>query len=179
MAFVRRCLCCRPLPLHQQRKVVRTLQTVSLIIFGLVLMNMINALLISGMIVFQESTAESDYDFDTRPFYRLIETKKRFDSSGDYLIVRNFLHYQSNLTKSAHLLALTLHSSIEHLPLLLEHSQRWDGPISISLYIKGQRASDDLDYASIWFHCHRRTFQMLDVHLVISAKAYQGKYSSH
>ena len=122
---------------------------------------------------FKKNINEPDYDLDTRPYYKTIEMKKRFDSSGNYLIVQNFVQYQSNLSNNADLLALNLHTNIEQLHLLLIHTKVWDGPISLSLYVKGARASDDIDYASIWLRCNRRLFKVLNVHLVMSAKAYE------
>lgn len=83
-----------------------------------------------------------------------------------------------NLTKNADLLALNLHTDITRLHLLLQHARVWDGPISLSLYVKGARGSDDIDYASIWLRCNRRAFKVLNVHLVISANAYKSSISN-
>lgn len=137
-------------------------------------MSLINGVLFSSFLFLQDNNNEPDYDFDTRPYYKTIEIKKRFDDSGNYLIVQNFVQYQTNLTKNADLIALNLHTTIEELHLLLQHAKVWDGPISLSLYVKGTRGSDDIDYASIWLRCHRKTFKHLNFHLVISAKAYQS-----
>jgi len=138
-------------------------------------MNLINVILFSSILFFQENIQEPDYEFDTRPLYQTIEQRKRFDSSGMYLTVQNFLQYQTNLTQNAELLALNLHTSIDKLHLLLNHAKVWDGPISLSLYVKGTHASDDIDYASIWLRCNRRVFKVLNVHLIMSAKAYERK----
>jgi len=167
------------LSLSKRPKSARLLQTFCLIVFGFFLMNLINALLFSSILFLQENDIEPDYDFDTRPFYKIIESKKRFDESGNYLLVSNFLEYRTNLTKNADLLALNLHTNIEQLHLIAKHANVWDGPISLSLYVKGTRGSDDIDYASIWLRCNRKLFKMLNVHLVISMKAYQSSITNH
>lgn len=153
----------------------RVLKYFLILFTGIFIMNLANVILFSSILYFQENIDEPDYDLDTRPHYKTIEMKRRFDSSGNYLIVPNFVEYQSNLTKNADLLALNLHTNIERLHLLLNHAKVWDGPISLSLYIKGTRASDDIDYASIWLRCNRRLFKVLNVHLIMSAKAYERK----
>ncbi len=163
------------LSFRKRPKLTRTLRTCLILLIGFLIMNIINVILFSSVLFFQENIHEPDYDLDTRPYYKIIETKKRFDSSGNYLLVQNFVQYQSNLTKNAHLLALNLHTNIEKLHFLLNHAKVWDGPISLSLFIKGTRASDDIDYASIWLRCNRRSFKVLDVHLIMSAKAYERK----
>jgi hypothetical protein len=163
-------LSCRKRP-----KLNRIFQTCLILIVGILMINIINIILFTSVLVFQENVNEPDYDLDTRPYYKTIETKKRFDSSGNYLMVQNFVQYQNNLTKNAHLLALNLHTNIEKLHLLLDHTKVWDGPISLSLYVKGARASDDIDYAAIWLRCNRRLFKVLNVNLVMSAKAYERK----
>jgi hypothetical protein len=160
---------------HRRPTFSRLIKILSIIIIAFLLMTLINGLLFSSVLFFQENTNEPDYDLDTRPFYKTIEMKKRFDDSGNYLIIQNFMQYQTNLTKNSGLLALNLQTDIERLHLLLEHARVWDGPISLSLYVKGDRGSNDIDYASIWFRCNRRFFKMLNVHLVISAKAYKSK----
>ncbi len=160
---------------RKRPKLTRMLKSCLILLVGFLIMNIINVILFSSILFFQENINEPDYDLDTRPYYKTIEMKKRFDISGNYLIVQNFVQYQSNLTKNAHLLALNLHSNIEKLHLLLNHAKVWDGPISLSLYVKGARASDDIDYASIWLRCNRRSFKVLNVHLVISAQAYKSK----
>jgi hypothetical protein len=147
----------------------------SIIVIAFLFLTLINGVLFSSILFLQENTNEPDYDLDTRPYYRTIEMKKRFDESGNYLVIQNFVQYQTNLTKNADLLALNLHSNIDQLHLLLQHAKVWDGPISLSLYVKGSRGSDDIDYASIWLRCNRRSFKVLNVHLVISAKAYKSK----
>jgi len=147
----------------------------SIIVIAFLFLTLINGVLFSSVLFLQENTNEPDYDLDTRPYYRTIEMKKRFDESGNYLVIQNFVQYQTNLTKNADLLALNLHSNIDQLHLLLQHAKVWDGPISLSLYVKGSRGSDDIDYASIWLRCNRRSFKVLNVHLVISAKAYKSK----
>ena len=167
------------LSLNKRPKLLRMMKILSIIILGFLAMNLINGILFSSVLFLQENEHEPDYDLDTRPFYKVIESKKRFDDSGNYLIVQNFLQYQTNLTKNADLLALNLHTNIEQLHLLLQHATVWDGPISLSLYVKGTRGSDDIDYASIWLRCHRKSFKMLNVHLIISAKAYQSESSDY
>lgn len=166
------------LSLNKGPKSARLLKTCLLIFLGFLLMNLINAILFTSILIFQENDSEPDYDFDTRPFYRIIEEKKRFDESANYLIVSNFLQYRANLTKNADLLGLNLHTTIENLHLFATHVNVWDGPISLSLYVKGSRASDDVDYAAIWFRCHRKSLKMLNVHLVMSTKAYQTSISN-
>lgn len=156
-------------------RVQRLLKYFLILFVGVFLMNLVNVILFSSILYFQENINEPDYDLDTRPHYKTIETKRRFDSSGNYLIVPNFIEYQSNLTKNADLLSLNLHTNIEKLHLLVHHANVWDGPISLSLYVKGTRASDDIDYASIWLRCNRRSFKVLNVHLIMSAKAYERK----
>ena len=165
---------CR-ISLSTRPKMVRILKIILIICFGFLLLNLMNAILFSTILMFQENEHEPDHDFDTRPFYEMIDTKRRFDQSGTYLIVQNFLQYKNNLTSNAHLLALTLHSDIKHLHLLLEHALVWDGPISLTIYIQGTRGSEDIDYASMWFRCHRKLFKMIDIHLVISTNAYQSR----
>ena len=156
-------------------RVQRILKYVLILFVGIFLMNLVNVILFTSILYFQENIDEPDYDLDTRPHYKTIEMKRRFDSSGNYLIVPNFIEYQSNLTKNADLLSLNLHTNIEKLHLLVDHAKVWDGPISLSLYVKGTRASDDIDYASIWLRCNRRSFKVLNVHLIMSAKAYERK----
>ena len=163
-------LCC-----SRRQKLNRTIKIFSMIITALLFVTLINGLLFSSVLFLQENTAEPDYDLDTRPYYRAIEMKKRFDESGSYIIVQNFVQYQMNLTKNVDLIGLNLHTGIEQLHLLLKHAKVWDGPISLSLYVKGARGSDDVDYASIWLRCNRRSFKVLNVHLIISAKAYESK----
>ncbi len=153
----------------------RIIKILSIIVIAFLFLTLINGVLFSSILFLQENTNEPDYDLDTRPYYRTIEMKKRFDESGNYLVIQNFVQYQTNLTKNADLLALNLHSNIDQLHLLLQHAKVWDGPISLSLYVKGSRGSDDIDYASIWLRCNRRSFKVLNVHLVISAKAYKSK----
>ena len=160
---------------HRRPKLKKILKILLILIVGFLIINIVNGVLFSSILFFQEDIHEPDYDLDTRPYYKTIEMKKRFDSSGNYLLVQNFVQYQSNLTKNAHLLALNLHTNIENLHLLLNHTKVWDGPISLSLYVKGARASDDIDYASIWLRCNRRLFKVLNVHLIMSAKAYERK----
>jgi hypothetical protein len=171
--FLRHSLLCRRRP-----KVQRLAKYCLILTTGFLIMNLINVILFSSILFFQENISEPDYDLDTRPYYRIIEAKKRFDTSGNYLTVQNFVQYQSNLTKNADLLALNLHTNIENLHLLLDHAKVWDGPISLSLYVKGTRASDNIDYASIWLRCNRRLFKVLNIHLIISAKAYERKSTS-
>ena len=168
--FLRINLSCR-----RRLKAQRVLKYFLILFTGIFIMNLANVILFSSILYFQENIDEPDYDLDTRPHYKTIEMKRRFDSSGNYLIVPNFVEYQSNLTKNADLLALNLHTNIERLHLLLNHAKVWDGPISLSLYVKGSRASDDIDYASIWLRCNRRLFKVLNVHLIMSAKAYERK----
>lgn len=168
--FLRYGFSCRKRP-----KLNRMLKNCAVLIVGIFIMNLINIILFSSILFFQENISEPDYDLDTRPYYKVIEMKKRFDSSGNYLIVQNFVQYESNLTKNAHLLALNLHTNIEKLHLSLNHAKVWDGPISLSLFVKGTRGSDDIDYASIWLRCNRRLFKVLNVHLIMSAKAYERK----
>ncbi|CAF3530591.1 unnamed protein product [Rotaria socialis] len=156
----------------------RIIKILSIIIIAFLFMSLINGILFSSVFFLQENTNEPDYDLDTRPYYKAIEMKKRFDDSGNYLIVQNFVQYQANLTKNADILALDLHTNIAQLHLLLHHAKVWDGPISLSLYVKGARGSDDIDYASIWLRCNRRSFKVLNVHLVISVKAYKSSISS-
>lgn len=160
---------------RKRPKLNRLLKTCGVLLVGIFIMNLINIILFSSILFFQENINEPDYDLDTRPYYKIIETKKRFDSSGNYLFVPNFAQYEYNLTKNAHLLALNLHTPIEKLHLLLDHIKVWDGPISLSLFVKGTRASDDIDYASIWLRCNRRLFKVLNIHLIMSAKAYERK----
>jgi hypothetical protein len=169
--FLRYSLSC-----HKRAKLNRIFKIFLILIVGILMINIINGILFSSILFLQENVHEPDYDLDTRPYYKTIETKKRFDSSGNYLIVQNFVQYQSNLTNNADLLALNLHTNIERLHLLLNQANVWDGPISLSLYVKGARASDDIDYASIWLRCNRRLFKVLNVHLVMSAKAYERKF---
>jgi hypothetical protein len=171
----KRCLLRHSLSFGKRPKLSRIIKIFSIIIIGFLLMSLINGVLFSSILILQENTNEPDYDLDTRPYYKTIETKKRFDSSGNYLIVQNFVQYQTNLTKHAELLALNLHTNIERLHLVLNHAKVWDGPISLSLYVKGDRGSDDIDYASMWLRCNRRLFKVLNVHLVMSAKAYERK----
>lgn len=171
--FLRYSLLCRRRP-----KLQDTAKYCLILTVGFLFMNLINVILFSSILFFQENVHEPDYELDTRPYYRIIETKKRFDSSGNYLTVQNFVQYQSNLTKNSELLALNLHTNIEKLHLLLNHAKVWDGPISVSLYVKGTRGSDDVDYAWIWLRCNRRLFKVLNVHLIMSAKAYERKYES-
>ncbi|CAF0799266.1 unnamed protein product [Rotaria sp. Silwood1] len=156
----------------------RIIKILSIIIIGFLFMTLINGVLFSSVLFLQENPNEPDYDLDTRPYYKTIEMKKRFDDSGNYLIIQNFVQYQTNLSKNADLIALNLHTDIEQLHLLLQHAKVWDGPISLSLYVKGARGSDDIDYASIWLRCNRRSFKVLNVHLVISAKAYKSSISN-
>ncbi|UJR31121.1 hypothetical protein I4U23_018629 [Adineta vaga] len=163
---------------HRRPKLKQILRAFLILICGFLIINIINGVLFSSILYLQEDIHEPDYDLDTRPYYKTIELKKRFDSSGNYLIVQNFVQYQSNLTKNADLLALNLHTNIENLHSLLNHTKVWDGPISLSLYVKGARASDDIDYASIWFRCNRRLFKVLNVHLIMSAKAYERSISN-
>ncbi|CAF1583402.1 unnamed protein product [Rotaria magnacalcarata] len=163
---------------YKRHKFNRLFRNCLILIVGLLILNIINGVLFSTILFFQESSDEPDYDLDTRPYYKTIEMKKRFDISGNYLIVQNFMQYQSNLTNNAHLLALNLHTNIENLHLLLNHTKVWDGPISLSIYVKSIRASDDIDYASIWLRCNRRLFKVLNIHLVISATAYERSISN-
>lgn len=163
---------------RRRQKLNRLCRNFLILIVGLLILNIINGVLFSTVLFLQENAHEPDYDLDTRPYYKTIEMKKRFDSSGNYLIVQNFVQYQSNLTKNAHLLALSLHTNIENLHLLLNHTKVWDGPISLSLYVKGTRASDDIDYASIWLRCNRRSFKTVTINLVMSATAYERKLFS-
>lgn len=162
---------------RRRLRVQRVLKYFLILFTGIFIMNLVNVILFTSILYFQENIDEPDYDLDTRPHYKTIEMKRRFDSSGNYLIVPNFVEYQSNLTKNADLLALNLHTNIERLHLLLNHAKVWDGPISVSLYVKGARASDDIDYASIWLRCNRRLFKVLNVHLIMSAKAYERKHT--
>ena len=141
---------------RKRLKFNRVLKICLMLIGGLLLINIINGVLFSTILLFQETSIEPDYDLDTRPYYRTIEMKKRFDASGNYLLVQNFVQYQYNLTKNADLLGLNLHTNIEKLHLLMNHAKVWDGPISLSLYVKGARASDDIDYASMWLRCNRQ-----------------------
>ncbi|CAF1361040.1 unnamed protein product [Adineta steineri] len=164
--------------IHRRPKLQKLFRIFLILIVGFLIINIVNGVLFSTILFFQEDIHEPDYDLDTRPYYRTIEMTKRFDSSGNYLLVQNFVQYQSNLTKNADLLALNLHTNIENLHLLLNHTKVWDGPISLSLYVKGTRASDDIDYASIWLRCNRRLFKVLNVHLVMSAKAYEHSISN-
>ncbi|CAF1209456.1 unnamed protein product [Rotaria sordida] len=159
-------------------KLNRIIKIFSIIMVGFLFMTLINGVLFSSVLFLQENTNEPDYDLDTRPYYKTIEMKKRFDDSGNYLIIQNFVQYQTNLTKNFDFISLNLHTNIEQLHLLLQHAKVWDGPISLSLYVKGNRGSDDIDYASIWLRCNRRSFKVLNVHLVISAKAYKSSISS-
>ena len=168
--FLRYTLTCR-----KRQKLKHICKIILTLISGFLIINIVNGILFSSILLFQENFNEPDYDLDTRPYYKIIETKKRFDTSGNYLIVQNFTQYQSNLTKNADLIALNLHTSIEKLHLLLNHTKVWDGPMSLSIYVKGARGSDDIDYAAIWLRCNRRLFTALNVHLVISAKAYERK----
>ncbi|CAF1535640.1 unnamed protein product [Adineta ricciae] len=163
---------------HKRPKLRQISRIFLILIAGFLIINIINGVLFTTILFFQEDIHEPDYDLDTRPYYKTIELKKRFDSSGNYLIVQNFVQFQSNLTKNAHLLALNLHTNIQNLHSLLNHTKVWDGPISLSLYIKGARASDDIDYASIWLRCNRRLFKVLNVHLIMSAKAYERSISN-
>lgn len=151
------------------------IKIVVIIILASLLLTLVNGLLFSSILFLHENAYEPDYDFDTRPYYKTIELKKRFDESGNYLVIQNFLQYQTNLTNNVDILALNLHSDVERLHFLLEHAKVWDGPISLSLYVKGTRGSDDIDYASMWLRCNRRAFKVLNVHLVISAQAYKSK----
>ena len=169
-ATVRYSLSCR-----RRVRLHRIMKIFLILIFGLLIINIINGVLFSSILLFQENIDEPDYDLDTRPYYKTIETKKRFDSSGNYLMVQNFVHYNANLTKNADLIGLNLHASVEQLHLLLNHTKVWDGPVSLSLFVKGARASDDIDYASMWLRCNRRLFKTLNVHLIMSAKAYERK----
>lgn len=173
-AAVRYNLSCR-----RRARLNRIMKIFLILIFGLLIINIINGVLFSSILLFQENINEPDYDLDTRPYYKTIETKKRFDSSGNYLIVQNFVQYHNNLTKNADLIGLNLHSNVEQLHLLLDHAKVWDGPISLSIFVKGARGSDDVDYASMWLRCNRRLFKTLSVHLVISAKAYERKNCLH
>ena len=159
----------------KHHQLVQLLKILLTILLGLLLITLLNGLLFSSVLLLQEPDVEPDFDFDTRPFYRAIETKKRFDDSGNYLIIPNFVHYATNLTHHAELLALSLHADVDQLHVLLQHARVWDGPISLSLYIRGVRGSDDIDYAAMWLRCHRKAFKMLHVHLVISAQAYKSK----
>lgn len=168
--FLRYSLSC-----SRRTKLKSLLKIFLIIIVAFLFMTLINGVLFSSLLFFQEDTKEPDYDFDTRPYYKTIEMKKRFDTSGNYIIVQNFVQYQSNLTKNAGLLALNLHTGIDQLHLLLQHVKVWDGPISLSLYVKGSRGSDDIDYAAMWLRCNRRSFKLLNIHLVISATAYKSK----
>ena len=152
----------------------RLIKIFFIILIAFLFLTLINGILFSSILFFEENTNEPDYDLDTRPYYKTIEMKKRFDDSGNYIIIQNFVQYQTNLTKNSHLIALILHTDIEQLHLLLQHVKVWDGPISLSLYVKGARASDDIDYASIWLRCNRRSFKLLYVHLIISAQAYKS-----
>jgi hypothetical protein len=172
---INRCLLRYSLSCRRRLKLNRILKIFLILIVGFLFINIINGVLFSSILLFQENINEPDYDLDTRPYYKTIEMKKRFDSSGNYLIVQNFVQYQTNLTKHAELLALNLHTNIERLHLVLNHAKVWDGPISLSLYVKGDRGSDDIDYASMWLRCNRRLFKVLNVHLVMSAKAYERK----
>lgn len=172
--FLRYSLSCR-----RRQSLNRLFKVFAILLAGFLILNIINGVLFSTILFFQENAVEPDYDLDTRPYYQTIEMKKRFDISGNYLIVQNFVQYQTNLTKNADLLALNLHTSIEKLHLLLNHTKVWDGPISLSIYVKGTRASDDIDYASIWLRCHRRLFKVLNVHLIMSATAYERKLAIH
>jgi hypothetical protein len=162
---------------HRRTRFSGILKIFLILVCGLLIINIANGVLFSTILFFQENIDEPDYDLDTRPFYKTIETKKRFDTSGNYLIVQNFVQYHSNLTTNVDLLGLNLHSNIEQLHLLLNHAKVWDGPISLSLFVKGGRGSDDIDYASMWLRCNRRLFKVLNIHLVISAKAYERKLS--
>ncbi|CAF0795016.1 unnamed protein product [Rotaria sordida] len=171
--FLRFSLACR-----KRQKLKRLFRIFLILIVGLLILNIINGVLFSSILFFQENSNEPDYDLDTRPYYQTIEMKKRFDISGNYLIVQNFVQYQSNLTKNADLLALNLHTSIEKLHLSLNHAKVWDGPISLTLYVKGTRASDDIDYASMWLRCNHRLFKVLNIHLVMSATAYERSISN-
>ncbi len=171
--FLRYSLSCNRRP-----RLSRVIKILSAIILAFLLMTLINGVLFSSILFLQENNDEPDYDLDTRPYYKTIEMKKRFDDSGNYLIIQNFVQYQTNLSNNFDLLALNLHTNIEQLHLLLQHVKVWDGPISLSLYVKGARGSDDIDYASIWLRCNRRSFKVLNVHLVISAKAYKSSISN-
>jgi hypothetical protein len=171
----KRCLLRHSLSFGKRPKLSRIIKIFSIIIIGFLLMSLINGVLFSSILILQENTNEPDYDLDTRPYYKTIEMKKRFDDSGNYLIIQNFVQYQTNLSKNADLLALNLHTNIQQLHLLLQHAKVWHGPISLSLYVKGARGSDDIDYASIWLRCNQRSFKVLNVHLVISANAYKSK----
>ena len=168
--FIRYSLSCNRRPTLN-----RLVKILSVIIIAFLFMTLINGILFSSILFFRENTNEPDYDLDTRPYYKTIEMKKRFDDSGNYLIIQNFMQYQTNLTKNAGLLGLNLHTDIERLHLLLEHVKVWDGPISLSLYVKGDQGSNDIDYTFMWLRCNRRLFKILNVHLVISAKAYKSK----
>lgn len=175
---LRRCSIRYSLLCNRRPRLHRIIKILSIIIIAFLLMTLINGVLFSSILFFEENNNEPDYDLDTRPYYRTIEMKKRFDESGNYLIIQNFVQYHTNLTKNADLIALILHTDIEQLHLLLQQAKVWDGPISLSLYVKGTRGSDDIDYASIWLRCHRRLFKSLNVHLVISAKAYKSSISN-
>ena len=170
-SLIRYSLQCR-----RRTKFNQILKFIGFLLLALLIINLFNGILFSSILFFQENIDEPDYDLDTRPYYKTIEMKKRFDSSGNYLLVQNFVQYQSNLTKNADLIGLNLHTSIEQLHLLLNHAKVWDGPISVSLYVKGARGSDDIDYASMWLRCNRRAFKVLNLHLVVSAKAYERKF---
>jgi hypothetical protein len=169
-AAVRYSLSCR-----RRARLHRIMKVFLILIFGLLIINIINGVLFSSILLFQENINEPDYDLDTRPYYKTIEMKKRFDTSGNYLIVQNFVQYHNNLTKNADLIGLNMHTNVEKLHLLLDHAKVWDGPISVSIFVKGARGSDDIDYMSMWLRCNRRLFKILNVHLVMSAKAYERK----
>ncbi len=171
---IKRCFIRYNLSCGRKPRLNRLIKILSIIIIAFLFMTLINGVLFSSILFFEETNHEPDYDLDTRPYYKTIEMKKRFDDSGNYLIIQNFVQYKTNLTKNADLLALNLHTDIQQLHLSLQHVKVWDGPISLSLYVKGARGSDDIDYASIWLRCNRRSFKVLNVHLVISAKAYKS-----
>ncbi|CAF1634459.1 unnamed protein product [Didymodactylos carnosus] len=156
-------------------RLIRILKIICIIVITLLIMNLINVTLFSTIFFTQDDTHETDYDHDTRPHYKQIETEKRFDSSGNYLIVTNFLKYRSKSTIRTDLLSLNLHCNVEQLNLLVLYAKLWPNPISIALYIKGTKASNHIDYASMWLRCNRKIFKHLSVHLVISATAYESK----
>ena len=108
--FIRYSLSCTRRP-----RLNRIIKIFSVIILAFLLMTLINGVLFSSIIFLQETNYEPDYELDTRPYYKTIEMKKRFDESGNYIIIQNFVQYQTNLTKNADLLTLNLHTDIKQL----------------------------------------------------------------
>lgn len=70
-SLIRYSLSCR-----RRFRMTRAIKIIVILCLGLLLINIINGVLFSSILLFPENYEEPDYDLDTRPYYRTIEMKK-------------------------------------------------------------------------------------------------------